>query len=418
MRRGHSVDVVYVHQGAQRIYDTVGAIARAGYSCRFLAGYYYREDGFPERVLRAIPGRWAAQLRARLGRRHSGMLGSAVVERSWVQEFLMTVELRLSRPFPRLVLVRNLYIDLRSAVRVVMLRPRVVITCDTMALYTLRAAKRVGAVAVLDQMIGHLAVGNRTLTEEMRRHPDIAGSYRPAPAIQVRRCIREAREADWILAPSDYVRGSLIEVGADPDRILLLPYGADLSKFGRAMAPPVPPFRILFAGQIGLRKGVIYLLEAVRRARLYDAEIVLLGNVDGDGAWLEPYRGSFRQIRHLAHAEIPPVFADAHIYVYPSLHEGSTVSIYEAMATGLPVIATPSSGSFVKDGEDGFIVPVRDADALADRIRILHDDAELRARMGAAAREHAAGFTWDAYSERIGAILAKLTGPDSGGEGR
>ena len=411
MSRRPRPDVIYVHQGVQRIYDSIAAVTRAGYSCRFLSGYYHKPGALPERLLDALPGRAAARLRDRLYRRHSARLDARIVERSWVQEFLMVAEVRLQRLFPRLILVRNFYIDVRAAIRVLMLRPRAVITCDTFALFTLRAAKRVGAVAILDQVIGHLAAGNRILAEENRLHPEISGTWRPSPERQVRRCIAEVLEADHILVPSPYVRDSVIAVGGGPARISILPYGADLATFGRDAAPPPPPFRILFAGQIGMRKGVLYLLEAVRRANLPDAEVVLLGNIDGDGAWLAPYRDLFVHVPHLAHKDIPPVFASAHVYAYPSLHEGSTVSIYEAMATGLPVIATPNAGSFVTDGEDGFILPVRDVDALCDRIVRLHADAALRDRLGAAARNRAADFTWDAYSRRIGEILAQLIGP-------
>ena len=66
MMRRDRPDIVYVHQGAQRIYDIVAAISRAGYSCRYLSGYYYREDGLPERLLAALPVRWTGRLRARL----------------------------------------------------------------------------------------------------------------------------------------------------------------------------------------------------------------------------------------------------------------------------------------------------------------------------------------------------------------
>ena len=416
MSRRPRPDVIYVHQGVQRIYDSVAAVTRAGYSCRFLSGYYHKPGALPERLLDALPGRAAARLRDRLYRRHSARLDPATVERSWVQELLMVAEVRLHRPFPRLISVRNFYADIRAAIRVLMLRPRAVITCDTFALFTLRAAKRVGAVAILDQVIGHLSAGDRILGEERRLHPEIAGTWRPSPEGLVRRCIAEVQAADHILAPSPYVRDSVIAVGADPGRISLLPYGADLAKFGRASPPPTPPFRILFAGQIGMRKGIYYLLEAVRRANLPDAEVVLLGKIDGDGAWLAPYRDLFVHVPHLAHKDIPPVFAGAHVYVFPSLHEGSSVSIYEAMATGLPVIATPNAGSFVTDGEDGFIVPVRDVDALCDRIKRLHADATLRERLGAAARSRAADFTWDAYSRRIGSILGQLIGPPDKGK--
>lgn len=173
----------------------------------------------------------------------------------------------------------------------------------------------------------------------------------------------------------------------------LLPYGADIAAFGRDREPAAPPFRILYAGHIAPRKGILYLLEAARRLGRDDAELVLLGRIEGDGAWLSPYEGEFTHVPHLPHGDIPAVFRDAHVYVYPSLHEGSSVSIYEAMASGLPVIATANAGSTVRDGVDGYIVGIRDADAIAARLATLLDNAALRQRMGAAARERAGEFT-------------------------
>lgn len=398
-------DIVYVHHGAARIYDVVAVIGRLGYACRYLSGYYYLENGWPERLLRALGAR---RTLARLKRRYDPELAPDVVERSFVLEIMMALEVRFPRLLPGMIFWRNRYIDLRAALRVLMLRPRLVISCDTHALWTLRMAKRIGAVAILDQMIGHMSAGARILAEERALHPEIAAGFRPVPASLLRRCLGEVAAADAILAPSDYVRDTLIGAGARPDRIFLLPYAADTGAFGRTAEPPTPPVRILFAGQIGLRKGVVYLLEAMRGVALADAEVVLLGRIEGDGAWLAPYRDLFVHKPHLPHAEIPAVFGTAHIYVYPSLHEGSTMSIYEAMATGLPVVATPNSGSMVRDGIDGYIVPIRDVAALQDRIVRLCRDPGLRARMGEAARRRAREFTWDAYAKRLSAILGTL----------
>ena len=103
--------------------------------------------------------------------------------------------------------------------------------------------------------------------------------------------------------------------------------------------------------------------------------------------------------------EVHALFQDADILVYPSLHEGSAFVTYEALASGLPVITTPNAGSVVRDGVEGYIVPVRDVDALAERIERLRADLTLRARMAASARARALEFTWDAYRARVGAWL-------------
>lgn len=401
-------DVIYVHQGVPRVYEIVNAIVQSGYSCRLLSGYYYRKDGWAERLLKRLPPRWAEKIMPGLKRRHLDGLDSGLVERSWLLELLQGVERAFPSVFPNFMIMRNRYIDIRAAIRVLMLRPRVVITCDSHALYTLRAAKRTGAVAVLDQVIGHVAAGNEILSEEKALRPEAGSGFRPTPARMVRRCIKEVREADYILAPSDYVRDSVLPFGVDPDRIIPMPFGVDLSLFSPAPDKPVPPFKILFAGHIGIRKGVYYLLEAARQADIPGLQVILLGNIEGDGEWLQKYDDLYIHIPHTPRQEIPAIFADAHIYVFPSLHEGSTVSIYEAMASGLPIVTTPNAGSVVRDGTDGFIVPVRDIDGLRERIERLHGDSELRISMGKNAAAHAADYTWDVYSRRIGAALKSM----------
>jgi glycosyltransferase involved in cell wall biosynthesis len=75
------------------------------------------------------------------------------------------------------------------------------------------------------------------------------------------------------------------------------------------------------------------------------------------------------------------------------------------MACGVPVITTPNCGSVVRDGVDGFIVPIRDAAAIADKVELLLTDRDLRERMGRSARERAREFTWARFGERlIGAL--------------
>ena len=71
------------------------------------------------------------------------------------------------------------------------------------------------------------------------------------------------------------------------------------------------------------------------------------------------------------------------------------------MACGVPVITTPNCGSVVRDGIEGFIVPIRDSNLLAERIEQLVTDRQLRNRMGQAAKERAREYTWACYGQRL-----------------
>ena len=172
---------------------------------------------------------------------------------------------------------------------------------------------------------------------------------------------------------------------------------------GSAPKPARSGLRLLFVGHIGQRKGIRYLLEAVRRLGP-DVSLTLVGRVVCDPAALAPFRDVFRHVPHVPFHEVHTLFQDADVFVYPSLHEGSAFATYEALASGLPVITTPNAGSVVRHGEDGLIVPIRDVDALIAAIARLRDP-DLRAAMAAAARARAEGFTWGHYAARLAAHL-------------
>jgi len=101
-------------------------------------------------------------------------------------------------------------------------------------------------------------------------------------------------------------------------------------------------------------------------------------------------------------------YQQADIFVFPSLEEGSALVTYEAMACGLPVVTTPNAGSLVRDGVEGFIVPIRDPDALAERIEQLRADARLRQEMGRAARARAETLTWENHGQDLSTIYSSL----------
>ncbi len=87
-------------------------------------------------------------------------------------------------------------------------------------------------------------------------------------------------------------------------------------------------------------------------------------------------KGLFHHVPNVPYHQVHSVYRGADIFVYPSLHEGSALAIGEALASGLPVITTANAGSVVRDGEEGYIVPIRDVEALMDRILTLYLDRE------------------------------------------
>lgn len=273
------------------------------------------------------------------------------------------------------------------------------------------AARRRGLATFYDLPIGYWRAAHRILAEEAERSPEWAGTLKAnfdSPA-KLARKDRELELADTVFVASSFTRETLREApgGAGRD-VVLLPYGAPA-----VPAAPAPvarragePLRILFVGSLGQRKGLRYLLEAVETLGP-GHELTLIGRPPAAGC--APLERALRRHRHipaLPHAGILDEMRRHHVFVFPSLFEGFGLVLLEAMACGLPVIATPHTAApdIVEPGVEGFIVPIRSPEAIAARLGELAADEPRRQAMGRAARLRAEAFTWAAY--RAGAAAA------------
>jgi glycosyltransferase involved in cell wall biosynthesis len=180
-----------------------------------------------------------------------------------------------------------------------------------------------------------------------------------------------------------------------------VPYGLDHGPIAARKAEREPgPLRVLTVGAIGLRKGSPYVLAAAEQLGAH-AEFRMVGPIQ----ILPEAEKRLRQRVHVTgivpRSEIAAHFEWGDVFLLPSLCEGSATSTYEAMSHGLPVICTAQTGSVVRDGIDGFIVPARDPGAIAGRLTALSADSTLLAAMSASAREHSSGYTIEKYGERL-----------------
>jgi glycosyltransferase involved in cell wall biosynthesis len=245
-----------------------------------------------------------------------------------------------------------------------------------------------------------------------------------------RAMLREKAEAArFVVTISEFNRALLAkECGAAvAEKVHVIRCGVDVDAFARAQRRPTG--RPTFACVASLReyKGHAILLEAVRllRARLPDLRVILVGDGELRGA-IEAHiardgLGKLVELRGaLPHQEIPAVLAGATAMVLPSVTsrdgqmEGIPVALMEAMAAGVPVVATRLSGipELVRDGESGLLVPERDAAALAAAMERLARDATLAARLSEGGRRTVRnGFDRARNVARLAELFAEVTGP-------
>lgn len=273
-----------------------------------------------------------------------------------------------------------------------------------------RRAQQVGAKYVCDRGSTHIRHQDRILREEHERWGVDWGGVDPRIMDKEE---MEYESADLITVPSTTCRRSFEQQGVPASKIRQVPYGANIRRFKPTGSPPDDRFVIVYVGQVSLRKGIPYLLEAFDKFQHPNKELLIIGGEAKDLGDLMP-RWSLDRVKFLGRVSndrLQHYYSTAHVMVLPSIEEGLSLVQGEAIACGCPVIASENTGGsdLFDDGEEGFIVPVRDSNAIAERLTLLADSPELRARMSAAGPRRAQQIGgWSNYGQEYEAMLRDI----------
>ena len=284
------------------------------------------------------------------------------------------------------------------------------------AVETGRLAKQRGALYICDRGSSHIGFQSRIMAEEAATW---GLEHRFEELVDPRSIAREEMEyqtADLVTVPSEFTRQTFIDEGIPKQKVIKVPYGADISRFRRCGEPDRDLFTVLFVGRVSIRKGALYLIDAFNRLPFRNKRLVFAGTVSQA---IEPLLRSrdltkvkFRG--QVAQHNLPQLYSSVHVLALPSIEEGLAYVMGEAMACGCPVIATPNSGAedLFTNSKEGFIVPAREVDPLLGRLNELREDEGLRRKMSEAAilRTGAIGG-WDAYGETFFQLLNRHVHP-------
>lgn len=227
----------------------------------------------------------------------------------------------------------------------------------------------------------------------------------PPSIIKAERFKRVCSLADMFIVPSSFVKKGLEELGVSTVPCYTVHKG--VGDYWLKLTNHPTKGRVLFVGTAGLRKGIHILGMAAQKLSHRSYEFRVAGGVS-DVVRKHRLTQGLSFLGRVPRSDIQQEYAKADIFVLPTLAEGSAEVTYEALAAGLPVITTEAAGSVIRDGIEGFIIPERDPEALANRIEELVENRELRDRMAAAARERAKDYTWDKYAERLLAVFQMI----------
>lgn len=281
---------------------------------------------------------------------------------------------------------------------------------------SLDAGKKIqvhGGRYVCDRGSAHIRTQDYLLREEHARW-DMPFSGIDSRAIDTEET--EYAQADLITVPSTFARHSFIEHGLPANKLRLLSYGVNLSRFQPVDKPATNCFDVLFVGGMSLQKGVQYLIQAFQKINHAAKTLTFVGVPSPDLIAMFRNRGMWplntRVLGHVPQVELKKIMSRSHVLVLPSIQEGMAMVMAQAMACGCPIIASRNTGAedlFV-DSQQGYIVPIRDVNALTERMQRLAERPHEREEMGRKAlilTQKIGG--WHEYGQNALAIYRSLT---------
>lgn len=286
---------------------------------------------------------------------------------------------------------------------------RAVYGYEDTALESFSAAKELGLRTIYDLPTGYWRANKQVFEEERQREPlwsQLLPALKDSEA-KLERKERELELADVVITASRFTTDTLAKFPGKRPPIFTIPYGAPAAvgrKIGNAADEKL---KCLFVGSLSQQKGLSYMFEALR---IVDAPIEMTVVGRSSRADFQPLNEALSKVNYvpsMRNSEILELMHRHDVLLFPTLFDGFGLVLLEAMSRGCVVIASPNCGApdVVTSGEDGFVVPIRDPRAIAEKLELLHRDRDRLVAMSKAASAKASDLTWAAYRQAIASTV-------------
>lgn len=229
-----------------------------------------------------------------------------------------------------------------------------------------------------------------------------------------KRIMIENTLAQYIFVASEFVKKTYTEFNFPAKNIFVCPYGIDLSIFfpnPQKKYNKKRPIKCIYVGGTKELKGISYLLEAFMDIPKDKAILTVVGINTLPIELGERYNDKIEFTGSLLHDEVAAILREKDVMIFPSLGDGFSFAVLEAMASGLPIIASKNVGSseLIENGRNGFVIPIQDKTSIINAVYWFVDHFEYIGEMGINARASVEFLSWQAYGEKIKLCMREIS---------
>lgn len=411
--------IIVAHPQQQHSYRLAVALKKSGMLAAYCTTVYYRQGSLTSYVARFLPEKWKKKATSR----HCDELSDNEVYQYNELEGLFVLLCHNIPIFRKYYDRIRRYTEDRFARKVANLACRLgvdaVIGYDGVSAHLFEEVKRLSpsTVCITDMSAANALYLKHVYELDLQLHPEYEASLklwnRIWDPIDIARTKNELTYSDRFLCASFFVQRSLTYSGIAVDKCQICPYGVDFSTFPyipRKAKKAEDPIIFVYVGQVAEHKGISCLIESFKEIDPERACLICVGDVRLPRQILNELPASITMTGSISHDEVSSVLLSADVMLFASLGDGFSLSIMEALSSGLPVVCSENTGSAdcIVDGYNGFVVPVFSNQSMIAKINWFIEHRDDIPIMAENARESVQHFTWDDYYRNAALAVHRL----------
>ncbi|MCU0322495.1 MAG: glycosyltransferase family 4 protein [Chitinophagaceae bacterium] len=397
--------VLLAHPGTQYSHQLAKQLYKNKVLFKFRTGIAFAKDSFEAKLIRLLP----SSLQKKISNRIIADVPKFKIGINPLLEYNAVRAIKKGIKSDEVMFKRNLQFQKLIPYKEIQ-KSNIVIGFDTSSSILMQTAHRSGKKFILDMSTIHSASKEKIQHDISLKYPEWAFNIATKSKEHFEIEKIEMLQADAIVVASTFTKNTLISNGVEESKIYINPYGVNLEDFALKEFDNTSTRKIkfLYLGAVNAAKGIPVILDIWNNPELKNAELSLVGPVTEAMRNLILNKNNSIKVKgKIPFNEVKNLVKEFDVLLFPSYFDGFGQVALEAMATGLPVIASTNTcgPDIIENEKDGFVIDVGNEKQLLEAVLFFVRNPHCIKDMGTNARKKASNFSWDSYGDRWMNIL-------------